>query len=81
VSDEEATMQRIQALEHEQQGLRERESAGDGSDEVRVRLSALEVELDQCWDLLRQQRARRGAGLDPGDAQVRDPDTVENYRQ
>jgi hypothetical protein len=45
------------------------------------RLSNLEVTLDQCWDLLRQRRARREFGLDPDSAQARDPNTVENYKQ
>jgi hypothetical protein len=47
----------------------------------RARLQELEVALDQCWDLLRQRRARRNAGLDPDEAAVRDPGTVEGYRQ
>ena len=34
----------------------------------------------QCWDFLRQRRARLAAGLDPDEAKVRDVDTVENYR-
>ncbi|TML10147.1 MAG: DUF2630 family protein, partial [Actinobacteria bacterium] len=42
---------------------------------------ALQVELDQCWDLLRQRRALREAGRDPGAARVRDPDIVERYEQ
>ena len=45
------------------------------------RLHHLEVMLDQCWDLLRQRRARRDAGLDPGAATVRDERTVEGYQQ
>ena len=45
------------------------------------RLHELEVMLDQCWDLLRQRRARRDAGLDPADAHVRDEGTVEGYQQ
>lgn len=45
------------------------------------RLDAIEVELDQCWDLLRQRRARRRAGQDPGDAHARDARTVEGYQQ
>jgi hypothetical protein len=45
------------------------------------RLQALEVQLDQCWDLLRQRRARRRAGEDPDEAEVRPPDTVEGYQQ
>jgi hypothetical protein len=41
----------------------------------------IEVRLDQCWDLLRQRRARRDAGQDPGDAQVRAAEVVEHYQQ
>jgi len=45
------------------------------------RLAAIEVELDRCWDLLRQRRALRSAGADPDDAAVRDSATVEGYLQ
>ncbi|HEV8619647.1 MAG TPA: DUF2630 family protein [Nitrospiraceae bacterium] len=45
------------------------------------RLAQVQVELDQCWDLLRQRRALRDVGLDPDDAQVRPPEVVENYEQ
>ena len=51
-----------------------------GPDELE-RLRSLEVALDQCWDLLRQRRARRNAGLDPDDAKVRPPVVVEGYQQ
>jgi hypothetical protein len=39
------------------------------------------VALDQCWDLLRQRRARREMGENPDDAAVRDADVVERYQQ
>lgn len=45
------------------------------------RLEEIEIELDQCWDLLHQRRALREFGMDPGHARVRDEDTVENYEQ
>lgn len=45
------------------------------------RLERIEVELDQCWDLLRQRRARRAVGLDPDDASARSEGTVEGYIQ
>jgi hypothetical protein len=51
------------------------------SEEERARLKAVEVELDQSWDLLRQRRALRAAGQDPDKAQVRAPDIVEQYEQ
>jgi hypothetical protein len=43
------------------------------------RLRRVEVELDQCWDLLRQRRALRESGGDPREAEVRPPDQVEGY--
>jgi len=46
-----------------------------------ARLGKIEVELDQCWDLLRQRQARRAAGQDPNKAHVRPPEIVENYEQ
>ena len=54
----------------------------DGSitvDEEQQRLGRIEVELDQCWDLLRQRRAKREFGENPDDAQARSSDTVEGY--
>ena len=45
------------------------------------RLRALKIELDRCWDLLRQRRAHEEFGQDPEEAQVRDADTVERYLQ
>lgn len=50
----------------------------DESEEHR-RLKAIEVQLDQCWDLLRQRRALRDSGGDPQDAAVRPADEVEGY--
>lgn len=43
------------------------------------RIQQIEVELDQCWDLLRQRRARREFGDDPEGAKLRDEKTVEGY--
>jgi hypothetical protein len=71
----------IDELAHEEHRLREAEGRGDLDDRDKERLSSIEVQLDQCWDLLRQRRARRGAGLDPDEADVRSTDTVEHYRQ
>jgi hypothetical protein len=47
----------------------------------RKRLAQVQVELDQCWDLLPQRRALREVGLDPDDAEVHPPQIVENYEQ
>lgn len=49
--------------------------------EKHERLSAIEVELDRCWDLLRQRRARREFDENPDGASVRDEATVEGYLQ
>lgn len=74
-------IRRIDELVEEEHRL-ERDHAGDGLDDAgRTRLRELEVQLDQAWDLLRQRRARRSAGLDPDDAELRDPAVVERYQQ
>jgi hypothetical protein len=70
---------RINQLAGEEHELWERESQGKASEGERERLRTLEVTLDQCWDLLRQRRARRSVGLDPDDARARDERTVEGY--
>ena len=52
----------------------------DMSDAQRTRLTTINVELDQCWDLLRQRRALREFGRDPDEAEVRPAKVVENYK-
>jgi len=65
--------------EHE---LRAKLASGEISTEAEhQQLAAAEAALDQCWDLLRQRRARREFGEDPGAAQVRPVSEVEGYRQ
>jgi hypothetical protein len=56
------------------------EESGGLDDEQKARLQDVKVHLDQCWDLLRQRRAKREFGQDPDDATVRDEKTVEGYR-
>jgi hypothetical protein len=70
---------RIQELARQEHELFERESSGSATAEDREQLKRIEVTLDQCWDLLRQRRARRSAGLDPDGAEVRDATIVEGY--
>ena len=70
----------INELADEEHQLFEKEASGQATDADRERLKDLGVELDQCWDLLHQRRARRAAGMDPDEAQVRDERTVEGYR-
>jgi predicted nuclease with TOPRIM domain len=80
VADDIDIQNRIKGLIDEEHGLRTRLSKGEITvQEENQRLRTIEVELDQCWDLLRQRRAKRQYGENPGDAQVRDASTVENY--
>ena len=76
---------RIERLVAEERDLRGREQAdsadAEALDSDRERLQSVEVELDRCWDLLRQRRALRDAGANPDDAHVRDANTVERYWQ
>lgn len=72
---------RIEELVSEEHSLWEREAAGEATHSDRQRLDSLKVTLDQCWDLLRQRRALREAGLDPDAARVRDAEVVEHYQQ
>lgn len=74
--NEQNVLAHIERLVREEHHLEGTEKPTDAD---RVRLAAVAVELDQCWDLLRQRRALREFGKDPGTAQVRPPDTVEKY--
>lgn len=70
---------KINELAREEHELFERQSRGTASEADRERLQRLQVTLDQCWDLLRQRRARREFGQNPDEARVRDEKTVEGY--
>jgi hypothetical protein len=71
---------RIHDLVAEEKTLRQQLQHGDISEsEEQERLRRVETELDQCWDLLRQRRALRETGGDPGEATLRPPDEVEGY--
>jgi flagellar biosynthesis/type III secretory pathway chaperone len=69
-------MGRIEALVAEEQQLYQK---GQPSEEELAHLMKIKVELDQCWDLLRQRRALREFGKDPGEAELRPPGVVEKY--
>ena len=75
----------IERLVSEEQELRRREQDdrkdADQLESDQQRLRSVEVELDRCWDLLRQRRAREEFGQDPDEAEARDADTVERYLQ
>jgi hypothetical protein len=79
MSDREITA-RIGELVDEEHRL-ERAHVGKAlSEEEHATMTALGVQLDQCWDLLRQRRARRETGQNPDEAEVRAERVVENYR-
>ncbi|NEA32590.1 DUF2630 family protein [Streptomyces sp. SID13031] len=80
MTDDKSLFHRIDELVAEEHELRTKHAAGDvNDDDERTRLRALEVELDQCWDLLRQRRAKREFGDNPEDATARSGDVVEGY--
>ncbi|TDC67793.1 DUF2630 family protein [Actinomadura sp. GC306] len=80
--DEKAILHRINEFIEEEHALRDaHERAETDGDEARRRLRELEAALDQCWDLLRQRRARIEAGQNPDEARVRPAAEVEDYRQ
>lgn len=71
----------IDELVAEERSLRDRSTASLGlSAEEKIRLRTVEVQLDQCWDLLRQRRALSEYGDDPSKARVRPADEVEGYQ-
>jgi hypothetical protein len=73
---------RIGELADREHELRSQIRTGDGiTDETHAQLETLEVQLDQCWDLLRQRRARREFADNPDGAEVRDAKVVEKYQQ
>ena len=71
----------IEELVAEEHELWQRESTGQASEADRRRLDEIRISLDQCWDLLRQRRARRDTGQDPDTASTRPPEVVERYEQ
>jgi Protein of unknown function (DUF2630) len=75
-----ARIDRLVKEEHELRG-REESDADTQLEADNERLSAIEIELDVCWDLLRRRRALRDAGANPDQAEARDPNTVERYLQ
>lgn len=75
MTDQGSIVDRVNGLVDEQDRLRE----NDPDDEGLRRIEAIESELNQCWDLLRQRRAKAAAGQDPDAAEVRDPETVDTY--
>lgn len=80
--DDKEILSRISGLIETEHELRNQLSAGTlSSEQERQRLRSAEEALDQCWDLLRQRRARRAAGESPDGAEVRPAAEVEGYQQ
>ena len=75
---DESVLKKITKLVEEEQGLYAQKPMDD---RAVARADALKVELDQCWDLLRQRRALREFGEDPNHAKVRPASVVEKYEQ
>ena len=79
--DDKTILQRITELSEEELELEEHRTADTLTKDRLSRLQSVEIELDQCWDLLRQRRARRAAGQNPNEATLRSADVVERYLQ
>ena len=71
-------VKKIEGLVRQEQHLYRK---GELADHDQVRLEAIKIELDQCWDLLRQREARREFGQDPNEAKVRPLSVIERYKQ
>jgi hypothetical protein len=76
--DEKDLLSRISSLVEEEHALRE---GTEHTDAQRARMTEIEAHLDQCWDLLRQRRAKQQYGEDPDEATVRPEPQVERYLQ
>jgi Protein of unknown function (DUF2630) len=73
-----SVLKQIERLVKQEHKLYEQEKLSDADHQ---HLQRLEVELDQCWDLLRQRRALREFRRDPNQARVRPPEVVEHYQE
>ncbi|MFE3191934.1 DUF2630 family protein [Nocardia sp. NPDC059240] len=73
---------RIKELVDREHELRAQTTSGElNPEDERRQLAELEVQLDQCWDLLRQRRARLDQGRNPNEAEVNSARQVEGYLQ
>ena len=80
--DDKEIMTRISGLIETEHELRSQLAEGKlSSEQERERLRSAEEALDQCWDLLRQRRARREYGENPDTAAARPAPEVEGYQQ
>lgn len=79
--DDTEIISRIGALVEEERSLEHSIAAGGPDESAAERLRQVEVALDQCWDLLRQRRAKARAGENPDEAGIRPAGQVEGYIQ
>ena len=80
--DDKDIMARITDLITTEHDLRGQLARGElSSEQERERLRSAEEALDQCWDLLRQRRAKREFGENPEGTAVRPVSEVEGYQQ
>ena len=79
--DDQEIVNRINELAEQEHRLEEAHVGEGLAPDEEERLRTIEVALDQCWDLLRQRRARRNAGQDPDEAAARPAPVVEGYKQ
>lgn len=79
--DDSDVLPHIEKLINEEQKLVQIKEQGGLAKEQRASMRQLEIYLNQCWDLLRQRRARRSAGLDPADARLHDEESTELFPQ
>ena len=81
IMDDSDILTHIEKLVQEEQKLARLVEQGDLTKEQRASVHQLAIYLDQCWDLIRQRRARRIAGLEPGDARLHDEESTELFPQ
>ena len=79
--DDSDVLSHIEKLLNEEQKFAQLKERGVLTEEQSASMRQLEIHLDQCWDLLRQRRARRIAGLEPGDARLHDRESTELFPQ
>ncbi|GAB2824679.1 DUF2630 family protein [Actinocorallia aurea] len=80
--NDDTILERITALVEREHELRRQRTEGSLNERTENReLHTVEAQLDQCWDLLRQRRARRDFGADPDEAAARSVSVVEGYWQ
>ncbi len=80
--NDQEVLEHITKLVDEEHGLRAKVGTGVALDDTaRERMQQIEVQLDQCWDLLRRREAREEFGQDPDTEHVQPANVVENYRQ